>query len=190
MEIIAPTSCLRTFYKMALYWGVKPLMIEAKDNSTLDEAFEQVTHVIEEQKILPKGSLIVQLGGSPVGVPGSTNVLRTSSIGNVATRGRTTCTGKVQGIVHIFKNQNTTPEGRILVMNYLIESDLHVLRRAKGLILQTENGEDYARVAGETLKIPVIVRAESATSSLYENETILLDGDEGVVYRNATLEEA
>ncbi len=184
MEIIAATDTQRTFYKMALYWGVKPMMIEIDKGSNLDDVFDGVTKLIEDKAFLPKGSLVVQTGGSPVGVSGSTNVLRTSSIGNVATRGRITCEGTVQGSVHIFKNKNTTPEDRILVMNYLVESDLSVLKRAKGLILQSDRGEDFARVAGETLNIPVIVRAERATSALYENEIIFLDGNEGVVYRN------
>ena len=160
------------------------MMIEIDKGSNLDDVFDGVTKLIEDKAFLPKGSLVVQTGGSPVGVSGSTNVLRTSSIGNVATRGRITCEGTVQGSVHIFKNKNTTPEDRILVMNYLVESDLSVLKRAKGLILQSDRGEDFARVAGETLNIPVIVRAERATSALYENEIIFLDGNEGVVYRN------
>jgi phosphohistidine swiveling domain-containing protein len=69
-------------------------------------------------------------------------------------------------------------------MNYLLESDLHVLKRAKGLILQSKKGEELARVAGETLNIPVITRAEGAISTLYDNEMVMMDGDEGIVYRN------
>jgi pyruvate kinase len=191
MEIIAPTENIRTFYKMALYWGVSPLMVEFRKEAGLDAVFEDITKMIEDKKILPKGSLIVQLGGAPVGVSGSTNVLRINSIGNVATRGVPTVVGKgkVQGRVHIFKNKTTTPEGYILVMNYLMESDLHVLKRAKALILQSDKGEEFARVAGETLNIPVITRAEGSTSALFDNETVLVDGDEGIVYRNPTSSE-
>jgi pyruvate kinase len=191
MEIIAPTENIRTFYKMALYWGVSPLMVEFRKEAGLDAVFEDITKMIEDKKILPKGSLIVQLGGAPVGVSGSTNVLRINSIGNVATRGVPTVIGKgkVQGRVHIFKNKTTTPEGYILVMNYLMESDLHVLKRAKALILQSDKGEEFARVAGETLNIPVITRAEGSTSALFDNETVLVDGDEGIVYRNPTSSE-
>lgn len=187
MDIIAPTNSMRSFYKMALYWGVTPMiMAEAEEDVHLDDLFSEVTQNIEEAEVLKKGSLIVLLGGSPVGVSGSTNVLKISSIGNVATRGVGIVGGKAKALVHIFKNKDTTPEGRVLVMNYLMESDLSVLRRAKALILQSDQGEEFARVAGETLRIPVIVRAEGAVSALYDNEMVLVEGDEGIVYRNPT----
>jgi len=92
--------------------------------------------------------------------------------------------GRTTGLVHRFKNKTTTPEGRVLVMRYLTESDLGVLKRAKALILQGSQGEDLARVAGETLNIPVITRAEGSTLRLYDNEAVLVDGEEGIVYRS------
>ncbi len=182
VDLIAPTNSWRTFYKMALYWGVRPLYVDVAAK-VLGEVFEEITDKINEQKILPKGSLIILLGGSPVGISGSTNVLRISSIGNVATRGHALVKGNTNGLVHIYKNKKTTPEGRILVMRYLMETDLNVLKTAKALILQGEKGEDYAKVAGETLNIPVITRAEGVVSTLYENEMVYINGEEGIVYR-------
>jgi len=188
VDIIAPTSNWRTFYKMALYWGVRPMHVDITAK-ILGEVFEEITKKIGDQGLLPKGSLIVLLGGSPVGISGSTNVLRISSIGNVATRGVSLVKGNASGLVHMFKNKKTTPEGRILVMRYLMESDLSVLRHAKGLILQGDKGEDCAKVAGETLDIPVITRAEGATSALYDNEMVYINGDEGIVYRKPNCNE-
>jgi pyruvate kinase len=184
MAIIAPTDSMRSYYKMALYWGVMPVLIPKENFGTLDEVFDSITKMIEDRNILPKGSQVVQLGGSPVGVSGSTNVLRISSIGNVATRGVPAVSGKTQGLVHIFKDKISTPEDRVIVMKYLMEGDLSVLKRAKALILQSDNGEEYARVAGETLNIPVITRAEGCITALYDNEMVLVNADEGVVYRN------
>ena len=182
VDLIAPTNSWRTYYKMALYWGVRPMYVDVSAK-VLGEVFEEITKKIGDQKILPKGSLIILLGGSPVGISGSTNVLRISSIGNVATRGNALVKGNTSGLVHMYKNKKTTPEGRILVMRYLMETDLNVLKTAKGLILQGEKGEDYAKVAGETLNIPVITRAEGATSTLYDNEMVYINGEEGIVYR-------
>lgn len=184
MIIIAPTDSKRSYLKMALYWGVLPLLVEGEMTGNLDEVLESITTIIEEREILPKGSLIVQLGGTPVGLSGSTNVLKISSIGNVACRGKSVVKGKTTGLVHRFKNKTTTPEGRVLVMRYLMESDLRALKRAKALILQGSQGEEFARVAGETLNIPVITKAEGAALNLYDNEVVLVDGDEGIVYRN------
>ena len=184
MTIIAPTESKRSFFKMALYWGVCPLLVEDEMKGDLDNVFDTITALIEEKGVLPKGSLIVQLGGTPVGLSGSTNILKISSIGNVACRGKSMVRGRTTGLVHRFKNKTTTPEGRVLVMRYLTESDLGVLKRAKALILQGSQGEDLARVAGETLNIPVITRAEGSTLRLYDNEAVLVDGEEGIVYRS------
>jgi pyruvate kinase len=186
MAIIAPTENIRTYYRMALYWGVSPLLVKNKKDASLDEVFENITDILENKDLLPKGSLIIQLGGSPHDVSRSTNALRIGSIGNVATRGITMVAGKdnVQGLVHIFKNKTTTPEDRILVMDYILESDLSVLKSARGLILQGNKGEEFARVAGETLNIPVITRAEAALRSLSDNEVVMIDSKKGIVYRN------
>jgi|SaaInlStandDraft_1057018.scaffolds.fasta_scaffold26818_2 pyruvate kinase len=184
MGIIAPTNSKRSYLKMALYWGVSPLLVEEEMTGNLDEVLESITNLIEEKNLLPKGSLIVQLGGTPVGLSGSTNVLKISSVGNVACRGQSMVKGKTTGLVHRFKNKATTPEGRVLVMRYLMEADLGALKRAKALVLQGSQGEEFARVAGETLNIPVITRAEGAVLNLYDNEVVLVDGEEGIVYRN------
>lgn len=182
VDLIAPTNNWRTYYKMALYWGVRPLYVDITAK-ILAEVFEEITQKIGDYKILPKGALTILLGGSPVGISGSTNVLKISSIGNVATRGKALVGGHTNGLIHMYKHKKTTPEGRILVMRYLMETDLSVLKTAKALILQGEKGEDYARVAGETLNIPVISRAEGVTSTLYENEMVYINGDEGIAYR-------
>lgn len=181
--IIGATSNMRSYYRMSLYWGVKPFYIEKK-HDTLGELFVQVTEKIEDEEFLPKGSLMVLLGGSPVGVSGSTNVLRISSVGNVATRGKVLVEGQEEGVIHIFKNKSSTPDNRILVMRYLLGSDLNVLKKAKGLILQGDKGEEMAKVAGETLGIPVISQCEGACKVLYENETVTMNASEGVVYRS------
>ena len=190
MDCIATTDCIRTFYKMALYWGILPVLIPKVDFKTVDDVFDSIAEILESRGILARGAQIVQLGGSPVGVAGSTNALRISSIGNVATRGVPVVSGKAQGQVHIYKDKISTPEGRVLVMKYLLESDLSVLKRAKALILQSDRGEEYARVAGETLNIPVITRAEGCTASLYDSEMVIVDASDGVVYRNSKKMEA
>ena len=182
MNIFAVTPVMRVYYKMALYWGVQPLYLDhgAKD---LGGAFKCVMSMIEERGLLKCGDQVIQLGGAPVGVSGSTNVLRISSVGSVATRGRVMTSGEQEGQVHVFKKKSTTPEDRILVMKYLLEEDLSVLTKSKGLILETDKGEEMARIVGETLKIPVISRAEGATSLIHENESVNLDANKGIVFR-------
>ena len=184
MNIIVPTELKRVYYKMALYWGVQPILFK-RESQSLGEVFLQVMNVVEEKKILKCGDQVVQLGGAPVGISGSTNVLRISSVGRVAVRGKVMREGLVEGQVHIYKKKSTTPEGKILVMKYLLEQDLSILSKSIGLILQSDRGEHMGKVVGNALGIPVISRAEGATTTIHENETIELDAKQGIVFRVA-----
>lgn len=182
MAIISATQNLRTYYKMSLYWGVHPVLSHYK-SSNLGDLFSHTMKLIEERHLLPVGSFAVMLGGSPVGISGSTNVLRIGFVGNVALRGKPVVKVEAQGQVHLFKTRAAAPEGRVLVMRYLLEEDLGILPKCKALILQGAQGERMARIVGETLKIPVITRAEGCTSVLNENEQVRVDGSAGIVYR-------
>jgi len=182
MNIIVPTEDKRVYFKMALYWGVQPLLFQ-RESETLGSVFMQVMKIVEDKKILKSGDQVVQLGGAPVGISGSTNVLRISSVGRVAVRGKRMFGSMVKGQAHIFKKKKTTPEGRIIVMKYLLEEDLSVLSKSIGLILQSDRGEEMAKVVGTTLGIPVITRAEGATTVIHEKESIEMDADSGIVFR-------
>jgi len=187
MALLGVTENKRIFYRMAIYWGVTPCFME-ETCENLGELFSKTLEHIKEKNLLTIGDLVVMLGGAPIGVAGSTNVLRISSIGNVAVRGRGLVSKKAQGQVHIFKNRKTTPDGKVLVMRYLLEEDLEILSRAKGLILQSNRGDEMARSAGESLGIPVISEVEGAYSVLRQNEIISIEGDVGLVFRVLTEE--
>ena len=72
-----PTVCRQ----MNLSWGVTPLVMEEK-NST-DELLESAVDEAVNAGLLSNGDLIVITAGIPLGVGGSTNMLKVLEIGKV-----------------------------------------------------------------------------------------------------------
>lgn len=74
VDIVAPTPKHRTYNQLALEWGVQPLYIE--NNSNLDELIEKCISEADRNGFVDKGDKVVISAGVPVGVAGSTNMIR------------------------------------------------------------------------------------------------------------------
>ncbi|MDP2718865.1 MAG: pyruvate kinase [Dehalococcoidia bacterium] len=79
VPILALTPCEEVCGKLMLHWGVYPLFIDSP--STVDELFSLAGRLSREVKIAKSGDLIIVTGGVPVGVAGSTNLLKVEKIG-------------------------------------------------------------------------------------------------------------
>ena len=78
IDIIGMTTDKRVWYKLALSWGVIPVMSE-KFNST-DVLFYHASRVANEALVLNPGDSIVMTGGMTNGVSGTTNVIKVENI--------------------------------------------------------------------------------------------------------------
>lgn len=78
IDIIGMTTDKRVWYKLALSWGVIPVMSE-KFNST-DVLFYHASRVAKEALVLNPGDSIVMTGGMTNGVSGTTNVIKVENI--------------------------------------------------------------------------------------------------------------
>jgi pyruvate kinase len=79
VPIIAATASTKTFFRLALSWGVIPVLADIMDNTDnlIAHAAERAlkTHVVKE------GDLAVIAAGVPVGVSGNTNMIKIQKIG-------------------------------------------------------------------------------------------------------------
>jgi len=76
--ILATTRCKLTYRQLALIWGVIPAMVEAMD--TTDKMFEQSVKVALEKGLVKQDDLVVITAGVPIGVSGSTNLIKVEKI--------------------------------------------------------------------------------------------------------------
>ena len=77
--IIAGTSSNQVARSLSLYWGVTPLVIRHIESDS--EIFEVVIDAAIEKELIKNGDLIVITAGVPVGVGGTTNMLRIHIVG-------------------------------------------------------------------------------------------------------------
>jgi pyruvate kinase len=81
MSIIAPTPFDQVARKMSLYWGVTPILLKSK--RTTDDMIASVERAMLFIKLAKHHDLIVITAGVPIGVAGSTNMMKIHRIGEV-----------------------------------------------------------------------------------------------------------
>ena len=79
MSIIAPTPFDHVARKVSLYWGVTPVILKAK--KTTDDMITSVEEIILKKKLAQHRDLIVITAGVPIGVAGSTNMMKIHRVG-------------------------------------------------------------------------------------------------------------
>ena len=72
--VVGMTPKLTTQRQLTLSWGVTPVLVEPFSDT--DELFEMASSWIREQGLAEKGDRIVITAGVPVGVPGTTNLIK------------------------------------------------------------------------------------------------------------------
>lgn len=77
--ILATTTSKETYQKMALYWGVHPLMVDCPQDT--DTMLAQAVEAAVQAGKVSMGDLVVVTAGTPIGVPGSTNLIKVHRVG-------------------------------------------------------------------------------------------------------------
>lgn len=183
--IIAGCMNDKVFRQLALSWGVTP--IHTKMKKTTDALFD---HVVEEAlaqtNLITKGDIAVITGGAPLGISGTTNILKVQLVGDVLLSGMSASNKSVCGTVCVAKNTaealKNFKDGDILVIPETNNDLVGILRKASAIITEKSGLTSHAAVVGMTLDIPVICGAEGATEILKNGTTITIDGSRGQVY--------
>jgi pyruvate kinase len=80
IPILAMTPEVGTYNRLALTWGVEPVITEMVKHT--DEMVKQVDTVLIESGRAKKGENVMIVAGSPPGIPGSTNAMRVHIVGD------------------------------------------------------------------------------------------------------------
>ncbi len=79
VDIIAPTPFDRVARRVSLYWGVIPVILKPK--RTTDDMIMSVEREMLLRKLARKHDLIMMTAGVPIGVAGSTNMMKMHRVG-------------------------------------------------------------------------------------------------------------
>ncbi len=169
---------------MNMSWGVTPLLIDIKDNT--DDLLQHAIDRVYEEKLIKYGDIVVITGGFPLGISGTTNMLKVQIVGNVLVTGIGIVKSSVCGILNVCGSEEEAAEkfndNEILVIPSVTAKSLNVMRKAAGIVCESGGIESYAAIVGEVLNVPVIVGAEGATRILHSGTTVTLDGEKGLVF--------
>lgn len=187
--IVAVTPHQRVLRKLALIWGVQPVLVGVRNNTDemMSTAVEAALNV--NAGIVKGGDLVVITAGVPIGVRGTTNLIRVHTIGEIIARGTGIGSRTVTGTVRIVRNAREAKEkvnrGDILVASSTDKDYVPAIKKAGAVITEVGGLTSHAAIVCLEFGAPVIVGVEAAASILPDGEIITVDAQRGLVYHGA-----
>lgn len=179
-------ACLlseRVQRQMALYWGVVPLLMPYAQNT--DQLIEFAIQAAEKAELVKQGDLVVITAGVPVGVSGTTNMIKVHLVGSSLISGAGVGDENVKGVLCVCRTVEDVKlkfrPGMILVVPHTNNDMLPYLRQAAGIITEENGLGSHAAVVGLSLNKAVIVGAIGATRTLHDGMKVSMDCRQGSV---------
>ena len=181
--IICCTPNPTALRQMNLSWGVVPLMSEEKDD--MDALFDHAVNCAAQAGYVASGDLVVITCGAPLGMSGTTNLLKVHLVGNILVQGQGATRYTACGNLCVAKTEEEAVKnfrpGDILVIPQTSNALLPLLKEAKGIITEMPGLNSHAAIVGMALEKPVLVNAKNATGILKSGTTVTLDAERGIV---------
>lgn len=182
--IIATTPSLKTLRELVLTWGVYPLMIE--DIRSTDRLLEASIAKALEAGYIKEGDVVVLTAGVPVGIPGTTNLIKVHVVAKILIKGVGIGRGKVVGkAVLALRPEDAlqkVEKGCVLVVKETDKNYMPIMDKVCGIVAEEGGLSSHAAIVGIEYGIPVIVGAEGAFNAIRDGMIVSLDAERGVVY--------
>lgn len=169
--------------QMALYWGVEPIMMPYA--SSTDELVDFAVQAAAQAGVVHEGDLVVVTAGVPVGVAGTTNMIRIQQVGGALVSAVGIGEKKASGPLCICRSTDEVAEkfqpGDVLVVPYTTNELLPYIRQAAAVITEEASVECHTATIGLALDKPVIVGAAGAVQRLTDGTMVTVDCARGLV---------
>ncbi|MCI8862761.1 MAG: pyruvate kinase [Lachnospiraceae bacterium] len=169
--------------QLNLYWGVEPLLLEREDNA--ETLFNRAVEAAEQAKLVMRGDLTVLTAGVPLGITGTTNLIKVQVAGQILVTGQGITRKKVCGPLCVARDAKELKKlyhaGDIIVVPETANEMLPELKTASALVTEREGSNSHGAIVGLTLDIPVIVGAEHAVDILKNGAVVTVDAETGAV---------
>lgn len=169
--------------QMSLYWGIETAMMPYSYNS--DELVDLAIEVAEQAGFVKNGDLVVVTAGVPVGITGTTNMIRVKQVGGALINAIGIGTQTITGPLCICRTMEEVmlkcKKGDVLVVPYTTNEMLPWLRKAAAIICEDTNTDGHTAIVGLTLEKPVIIGAHNAVQRLQDGIQVSVDCARGIV---------
>lgn len=184
--IVGCTTEKPVWRQLALSWGTVPLMIAEESNT--DDLFEHAVDAAVQNGLVHDGELVVLTAGVPLGISGTTNLMKVHVVGHLLSRGQGLHGGKVVAPLCVIRNLEKDAKdfntGDVIVCHQTTREMFSMLRKSSAIVLEDDNPEGHGAIAGMSLDIPVIIGAKNATNILKSGAVVTVDGEKGTVSAN------
>lgn len=172
--------------QLNMSWGVIPLKIG--EECSTDDLFDHAVEATEKAGYVSPGEVTVITAGVPLGVSGTTNLIKVHVVGHVLITGQGISDKKVCARLCVCNNQedlnNNFKTGDIIVISETDNQMLSKIKLASGIIVEEDDINCHAAIVGLSLDIPVILGAKNATQILKSGTVVTIDGERGIVCCN------
>ena len=174
--------------QLSLSWGITSLMMPLAHST--DELIEMSTALAKENGFLHNGELAVVTAGVPVGISGTTNMIKIHMVGNCLATGVgvgpenaevSNATGKACVCRTLDEVRAKFKPGMVLVVPSTSNEMLNYVRDAAALVVEEPGLNSHAAIAGKALLKPTVVGAVGATSHIRDGLMIAVDCAHGSV---------
>lgn len=182
--IVAATPNKKVSRELNLSFGVYPVIVEPTDST--DEMIQHSVDRALEAGLIGSGDLVVITAGIPVGVAGTTNLIKVHVVGDIIGKGtgigNRAATGKVCIIENIDKDKGKLEEGDILVAEATDLDMIPLMMKAAAFIVEEGGLTSHAAIVALELGKPVIVGVQNALRDFKDGQIVTVDGSRGLIY--------
>ena len=183
--IVAVTPKERIMRRLLLQWGVMPVFVPQSFNT--DEMVSNAIAGAMESGWVKTGDLVVITAGVPVGITGTTNMIRVHTVGQILLRGTGIGQRKANGEVCVVESMADLSDkfkpGQVLVVRSLMDEMAPAAAKALAIIAEEGGLTSQAAIVGVSFGIPVIVGVEGAIEKLSDGMMITADTERGLIYK-------
>lgn len=182
--IIAVTPVEQVMRKLQLVWGVIPA--HGTSASTTDEMFDIAVNGAIGTGLVRLGDTVVITAGVPVGLSGTTNLIKIHTVGDLVAKGQGIGSQAATGKVVVARTPEEaiakTTKGAILVTVSTDREYMPAIEKAAAVITEQGGITSHAAVVGLNVGIPVILGVGNATELLKDGMEVTLYAEHGFIY--------
>ena len=184
-NIIACTIDEKVARRLSVSWGVYPIIVE-KAHET-DELIERAIVGALKENYVQEGDLTVLTAGIPLGVSGTSNLIKVHVIGDIIANGTGVGNKSVSAKVVVGSTKEELEEkfedGDIIVAKYTDKDINEFMERSSGVISENGGLTSHTAVVSIHFGIPAILGVKDATSLLNDGDIVTIDPLGGIIYK-------
>ena len=181
--VIAVTSKEKVQRQLQLSFGIIPVL-SSQQTSTDELILDSINSAIKTGIVEP-GDMTVITAGLPIGMSGTTNLLKVQVVGDIECHGLGIGSGIVVGNLCVASSiddaVNNCREGGLLVTNYTIHEMLPIMKQCSAIVVEDGDINGHAPITAIALDIPIIIGVDNAAKILKDGARATLDVEHGTI---------